>query len=571
MRYRAGFVTLVALALSALVMKTDPPPMPSFAEVRAHWRPSDAQLLDRHGDILYEMRIEPHGRRLAWTPLADISPALQEAVIVTEDRRFFAHHGVDGRALAGAILDHLAGMRSRGASTIAMQLAPLLHLEMGRGGHRSMLQKLMQMRAAHALEQHWSKQQILEAYLNLVTWRGEVQGVSAATWILFDKAPHGVSGSEALVMAALLRAPNAKYNVVLHRTSALRPLLAPDDPRWPNVRSAVDRVFASPRGASKRVELALHVAARLLGEHGMSARSTLDLDLQRFADETLKRHVNEVHDRSVDDGAVLVVENATGHVWAYVGSAGEMSPAAWVDGVRSLRQPGSALKPFLYAAAIDSHLLTAASLLEDTPLELPEERGVYRPLDYDGKFRGLVSSRTALGSSLNVPAVRTIKLLGVETFAAVLHDLHLRSVVEAGDFYGAALALGSADVSLWDLAGAYRTPANAGVWSPLRLSADSVEPSPPQRIYSAAAAFVISDILADRASRSATFGLENSLATRYWSAVKTGTSKDMRDNWCVGYTNKFTVGVWVGNVSGAPMRDVSGITGAAPVWLDVMN
>ena len=139
-----------------------------------------------------------------------------------------------------------------------------------------MLQKLMQMRAAYALEQHWSRQQILEAYLNLVTWRGELQGVSAATWILFDKVPHGVSGSEALVMAALLRAPNAKYNVVLRRTAVLRPLLAPDEPRWPDLTSAVDRVFASPHGASRRVELAPHVAARLLGDHGMSVRSTLD-------------------------------------------------------------------------------------------------------------------------------------------------------------------------------------------------------------------------------------------------------------------------------------------------------
>src|SRR5208282_5067839 len=207
---------------------------------------------------------------------------------------------------------------------------------------------------------------------------------------------------------------------------------------------------------------------------------------------------------------------------------------------------------------------------QDTPLELPEQRGIYRPLDYDRQFRGLVSMRTALASSLNVPAVRTTDMVGVEVFADRLRRLGFSGLVEEGDYYGAALALGSADVSLLQLVNAYRTLANGGRYSDLRLTTDADTHTSTQ-VYSPEAAFVISDVLSDRASRSTTFGLENSLATRYWSAVKTGTSKDMRDNWCVGYTDKFTVGVWVGNSSGASMREVTGITGAAPVWLDVMN
>jgi len=571
MRYLVGVLIVGAFALAALARWAVSAPTPSYADLRAHWRSSDAELLDRHGDVLYEMRVKAHGRRLEWTQLADISPALERAVIISEDRRFFSHHGVDLRALASVIMSRLSGRRGRGASTITMQLATLLDPGLGHGGHRSVRQKLVQMRTAYALESYWSKAQILEAYMNLATWRGENQGVSAAARILFGKEPQGVNAGEALVMTALLRGPNAKYSVVKGRTEVLRHALAPDQPPLQEVANALDRVFAARPARFKAVELAPHVAARLLGKERLFARSTLDLDLQRFATEVLERHVRAVSEHGVNDGAVLVVENSTGQVWAYVGSAGQLSSAAWVDGVRSWRQPGSALKPFLYAAAIDHHLLTAASLLEDTPLELAEERGLYRPLDYDRQFRGLVSSRTAVGSSLNIPAVRTIQLLGVDTFAEILRALGLNSIVEAGDFYGAALALGSADVSLWDLAGAYRTLANHGVWSPLQLSAESFDGRSPRRIYSAAAAFVISDILADRASRSATFGLENSLATRYWSAVKTGTSKDMRDNWCVGYTSRFTVGVWAGNVSGAPMHDVSGITGAAPVWLEVMN
>ncbi|HXR34741.1 MAG TPA: penicillin-binding transpeptidase domain-containing protein, partial [Candidatus Binataceae bacterium] len=312
---------------------------------------------------------------------------------------------------------------------------------------------------------------------------------------------------------------------------------------------------------------------------------------QAFATHALRSQILEVRDRHVQDGAVLVVENATGEVWAYVAGSGDLSSAPYVDGVRAPRQPGSTLKPFLYALALERRLLTPASLLLDTPLELPEERGLYRPLDYDRQFRGLVSMRMALASSLNVPAVRTADLVGVDALAEHLRGLGLE-IVEQGDYYGASLALGSADVSLWNLVNAYRTLANGGILTPLRLFARNgarlsktfSEPSaqdhnedaaggntPTTRIYSPPTAYLISDILADRASRSATFGLENNLATRFWSAVKTGTSKDMRDNWCVGYTARFTVGVWAGNFSGAPMRDVSGITGAAPVWLEVMN
>ena len=572
---RSASISIAIAVVGALLcawFATSPPASPSFEQVRARWRPSDAQLLDRHGNPLYERRIDSHGRRLAWTPLGEVSPALERAVIASEDRRFFEHHGVDLRALAGAAAHGLVSGHARGASTITMQVAGLIDPAFGRAGRhrRSISQKLAQMRAAIALERDWSKAQILEAYLNLVTWRGELEGVSAATRVMFGKAPHGVDGAEALVMASLLRAPNAHRESVGSRAYALRAALSPDAPSDDDLRAAVGQVFSHSTREFARVTLAPHVAERILTEGSLSARCTLDADLQRFASDTLRRHVAEVRDRGVDDGAVLVVDNASGEVWAYVGNAGDISAAPWVDGVRASRQPGSALKPFLYALAIDRRILTAASLLEDSPLELPEERGLYRPSDYDHQFRGLVTMRTALASSLNLPAVRTAGLVGVDSFAQHLDELGIDSVIEPGDFYGASLALGSADVTLWELAGAYRTLADGGLSSPLRLTTGGPQ-SAPRRIYSPAAAFVISDVLADRASRSATFGLENSLATRYWSAVKTGTSKDMRDNWCAGYTNRFTVVVWVGNVTGAPMRDVTGITGAAPVWLDVMN
>ena len=586
----AAATLLVATGLMA-AMALCWPVVPGFDAVRARWRPSDAQLLDRHGEPIHELRVDAHGRRLAWTPLAAISPALEDAVIASEDRRFLSHHGVDFAAIARAALGRLAGRRRGGASTLTMQLAAMLDPRLARAGARrhTVMQKLRQMLAALALERRWSKAQILEAYLNLVTYRGEIEGVGAAARVLFGKAPSGIDAAEAVVLAALIKAPNARAAALERRAEALR-LAMTTEPRADSsgerevasaqvpraqitsaqVTSAIDRALAARPRDFTRVTLAPRVAEQLLRDGRLTAESTLDRDLQAFTLDALRRHVAEVHDRNVDDGAVVVVENSTGAVWAYVGGTGALSSAPYVDGVRAMRQPGSALKPFLYAFALERRLLTPVSLLEDTPLELPEQRGLYRPLDYDREFRGLVSMRTALASSLNVPAVRTIDMVGVEAFTGQLRALGFEGIVEQGDYYGAALALGSADVRLWDLVNAYRTLANGGRYSAMRLMNDGA-PEPTRQIYSPATAFLISDILADRASRAATFGLENALATRFWSAVKTGTSKDMRDNWCVGYTARFTVGVWVGNFSGASMHDVTGITGAAPVWLDVMN
>jgi penicillin-binding protein 1C len=195
---------------------------------------------------------------------------------------------------------------------------------------------------------------------------------------------------------------------------------------------------------------------------------------------------------------------------------------------------------------------------------------VYVPQNYDRDFHGSVSVRTALASSLNVPAVRTLELVGVDRFHDLLRNAGLATLTEAPDYYGAALALGSADVTLLALTNAYRALANGGIARPARFRGDA-DAAPPRRILGAEASFIVTDILADRSARATTFGLENPLATRMWSAAKTGTSKDMRDNWCIGYTSRYTVGVWVGNFSGAPMHDVSGVTGAAPIWRDLVH
>ncbi len=548
--------------------------LPSFVDVRASYRTSEAVLLDRHGVPLQDVRIDTRVRQLDWVALADISPAMSATLIAAEDKRFYEHGGVDWSGLAGAAWDSvwrtIDGRRPRGGSTLTMQLAGMLDPALAiAGSARTLTQKWDQAQAALALERTWTKPQILEAYLNLSSYRGELKGLDAAAHGLFGKAAAGIDAREAAILVALLRGPNAPVATVAQRACAVTALSAPEV-ACEEVRALTTVALAGAYRMRARWNLAPHLAARLLKVPGERSTTTLDADIQRYAIETLRQHLAELAEHGVGDGAIVVLDNATGDVIAYVGSSGDLSNAARVDGVVSPRQAGSTLKPFLYALAIDSRVLTAASLVDDSPVAIATARGMYVPQNYDREFRGMVSVRTALGSSLNVPAVRTLELIGIDRFHGALRQLGFDTLTEPDEYYGASLALGGADVSLLALTNAYRALANGGVYGAPRYVAAAGK-ADARRVFGAQASFVVTDILSDRAARAATFGLENPLATRVWSAAKTGTSKDMRDNWCVGYTSRYTVGVWVGNFSGAPMHDVSGVTGAAPIWRDLVH
>lgn len=567
----AGWVTVRYIGLATL-----PAYVPSFLEVKKAFSRSDAILVDRHGEVIHELRVDSRARRLDWIPLPEISPALAASVVRAEDRRFYDHHGVDWASLGAAIREFASASGSRGASTITMQLGAKLDRSLEpRGPHRSMRQKIRQIRSALALEKRWSKTEILEAYLNLVTFRGELQGIASASSGLFRKKPHGLDRIESLLLAALIRSPNATIEQVGARACQLAAALNLDtDPSL--IRLEARDTLSQAYFVVPQESLAPHVALRLLktfrartGQEPDVLTSTLDGSLQRFAAETLRRHLETIRPHNVHDGAILAADNATGEVLAYVGNDGDRASARHVDGVQALRQAGSTLKPFAYATALERRLLTSASLIEDSPLDVPVGSGIYRPQNYDRHFHGLVTARQALAASLNVPAVRTLNLIGLDTLVDRLRALGFRELRSA-DYYGPSLALGSADVTLWDLVNGYRALANGGLCSGLRLGFD--EPAEtPRRVFAAEAAFITSDILSDRESRSITFSLESPLSTRFWTAVKTGTSKDMRDNWCVGFSDRYTVGVWAGNFSGEPMWDVTGVTGAAPAWVEIMN
>jgi penicillin-binding protein 1C len=629
----AGVLALANPAVQAL---------PSFAEVKAAHRPSDFTLLDRRGVPIQTLRMNDAERRLDWVALADMSPALLHAVVLSEDQRFYEHSGVDWAAVARSAWANLWNTRTRGASTLTMQLAGLIDEGLARpAAGRSLSQKIDQAWTATRLDSTWRKSDILEAYLNSVAFRGEIVGINALSQTLFGKHPSGLDAHEAAIAAALVRGPNAPARTVVARACGV---LQAQHLDCGGVAALAETALVRRGGMPLGEQLAPHVARQVLQSSGAPRQaSSLDAGLQRVAVSALAQQLNSLGGKQVEDGAVLVLDNATGEVLAWVGSSGALSAAAQVDGVLARRQPGSTLKPFVYELAFEQRLLTPASLLDDAPIQIATSGGLYLPQNYDADYKGWVSARTALGASLNVPAVRVAAMLGPDALHQRLNAWGLALQNSAGH-YGQSLALGGAEVTLLSLANAYRALARGGQWSPVRLqprsladaSAAAVDKSVhkrlvvgdkavdnplhksvenrldrpvdgtpdkgghkpvgksaegalvaaaqgaaaesgasalgeqragvARRVATPEASYLVTDILADNAARLRTFGSDSALATRGFAAVKTGTSKDMRDNWCVGFTERYTIGVWVGNASGEPMRQVSGVSGAAPVW-----
>ncbi len=544
-------------------------------ELLAPARQQSLTIEDRHGVLLRSTRAGD-GSLTTWVPLAQMDPDLPRAFVAVEDRRFYRHHGIDPRAVVRAMRDNVAHLRVvSGASTITMQLARLLH-PVGRGWSDKLVQTLWALR----LEAHLDKNQILEQYLNRVPLGQGSIGVNAAMALYFGGSPAEASLGQAALLASLARAPSSQNPMVdprraLERRAAGLAALRREGylDRGEEQRARQEPLLGAGRG---RPFLAPHFTTRLLvraeAEHRPIAgvwRTSIDLDLQAALEDEVRHTVDLLHDQGARQGALVVLDNRSGEILAWVGSPDFWSDTSGqVDMVVSPRQPGSALKPFLYAMAFDRGI-TAASVLADISTTYQTAGGPYHPRNYDRRYHGPVRAREALGSSYNVPAVGLADRIGYATLLYGLRQAGFASLSRPAEHYGLGLSLGNGDVTLLELANGYRTLANGGIWAPVSYwagPAGRVPPdSAPRKVVSRASAALALDILSDPVARIPGFGLITPFDWPFRAAAKTGTSRHFTDNWAVATTGGFTVAVWVGNFSGQPMEGVSGVSGAGPL------
>jgi penicillin-binding protein 1C len=533
---------------------------------------------DRHGIPLRSTRAAD-GSDARWVTYDRVDPDLINAFVAVEDKRFWDHPGIDVLATGRALRANLrAGKTVSGASTITMQLARLL-----RPAERTWTGKLTQAAWALRLEAHLNKQQIMEQYLNRVQLGEGTVGVAAASALYFGASASEVSIAQSATLAGLAHAPSRDNPHASPARARRRQAVALGRMRRLGFATGDDvaRAREESLASSGRVSpfVAPHFTTRVLswmadeessGTTG-HVRTSLDIELQRTLEAEVRHTVDVLRERNVEHAAAVVLDNATGEVLAWVGS-----PDFWAerdgqtDMVISPRQPGSALKPFLYGVALDRGY-TAASVLPDIPKSYPTATGPYQPRNYDRRFRGPTRMREALASSYNVPAVEVASALGAGTLLETLRLAGFESLRRDAEHYGLGLSLGNGDVTLIELANGYRALANGGEWRPWtwRLTGDG----PPgrgaaaetRRVISPVASAVVLDILRDPAARMPGFGVSTPFDFPFPVAVKTGTSRHFTDNWAIGTTHAFTVAVWAGNFSGRAMEGVSGVTGAGPL------
>ncbi len=550
------------------------------------------ELTDRHGVTLREVRVdERFAREISF---AEIPAPLQHAMLAAEDKRFFQHHGVDFLAAGRALWGNFTHRRiTSGASTITQQLVKISDPR-----PRTVSTKILEAARALRLEQLWTKEQILAAYFNRIDFGNLNVGIGAAANYYFGKPLGDLSDAEAAFLAGLPKNPK-RLNPHRATRAAKR--------RQEVVLARMERagwLDATRAGRARAEQLQLRPPQRLFrAPHFVdlvlqslppnapgTVKTTLDLDLNRFVEEAVREQMARLHGKNVKDAAVVVIDNASGEVRALVGSQNYFAPGTGqVNGAWARRSAGSTFKPFTYLLALERGA-TPATIAADVPVTFPTPTGSFRPENYSHRCYGPLRYRIALANSLNIPAVRVLTSIGgAAPLQQRLQQWGMTTLEKTAEHYGLGLTIGNAETRLLELANAYATLARMGEWQPYRLSdsAASSQPSiaatPPSRLSREAsnlnhqlspatplAAWLIADMLSDNAARANSFGTQSALRFDFPVACKTGTSSDFRDNWAVGYTPEFTVAVWAGNFDGTPMREVSGVTGAAPIMHAVM-
>lgn len=554
----AGMTGLFILVLAADLLF--PPPIEKAHGV-------SPLVVDRHGEWLHGFTTKEGRWRFA-ADLKEIDPLFVERLIAIEDKRFYSHWGVDPLAVMRAGVSAVkSGRIVSGASTITMQTARLLEPR-----PRTFGSKAIEMMRAFQLERRLSKEKILELYLTLAPYGGNIEGLRAASRIYFDKEPTRLTDAEQALLIALPQAPEARRpdlrmlaakqarSQVLEKLAAigaLTPSLADEaaDARLPNRRHGLPR-------------FAYHAAYRLSEDEKPGiVHSTIEGELQKHAEALLSKYVEKF-----DDGAtasMLIIENKTRAVRAAVGSSGLDAEGGWIDLTAAARSPGSALKPFIYGLAFEDGYASADTVIED----MPRAFGDYAPENFDRGFRGEVKVREALQHSLNVPAVRTLNRVGAGRFAASLESagVYLRTPDRADDKPGLALALGGAGITAQELAALYAALGSGGEVKPLVWKAEeALDERQSYRLFSEETAARISAILAGAPSLE---GRAPALLSKkaIEVAFKTGTSYGYRDAWAAGHGGGYTVVVWVGRADGAPRPGHTGRNTAAPLLFDVFD
>jgi penicillin-binding protein 1C len=521
-------------------------------------------LLDCGGREIAEIA-SPQARAQIPRKLGDMGKWLPRVTVALEDHRFYKHTGVDWRAAAAACARNLKSHRiTSGGSTLTQQLAKMAS---GRQ-RRSWLGKVSDTIVAWKLERRWSKERILAEYLNRSSYGNRRLGPEAAARAYFGKSARDLTLAESIFLAGLPQAPTRfnpwthseqatrKYQRSVARLAQLGVITSEEQSLLANSPPMASR-FDPPHLAPHFVDAVIARNPTLRG----TVRASLDLDLQTTAERLVRSHLAALNRYDVAQAALIVLDNETSAVRAMVGS--DSYATSQINGAMRARSCGSTLKPFVYIAAIDRHLLTAASLLPDTADAIRDEYGDYDPQNYNHRYLGPVRLREALGCSLNVPAVFALSQLGARQTFCDLQKWGFGFPRNLDD-YGAGFVLGNADVRLVDLASAYASLARNGV--AMRAKFLAAEHQPMNRIASREATAIITDILCDNAAREKTFGAHSPLAFEERVAAKTGTSSGFRDAWTVGFNKEHTIAVWAGNFDGRPMRDTLAVRSATPLW-----
>ncbi|MCB0172621.1 MAG: penicillin-binding protein 1C [Anaerolineae bacterium] len=602
-----ALITLVAVALAGLALAagvvgyfwiaSELPPAEQLRSRSVQF--ATTQILDREGNLLWEI-IDPTGGRRTIVTLDQVSPDLINATIATEDRFFYSNVGVDPIAIARAVYYNVTeGEIVSGASTITQQLARNILLAPEERTERSLTRKVREAVLAMEINRRYTKRQILEIYLNQIYYGNLAYGIEAAAQTYFGKSAKDLTLAEASLLAGLPQSPAVHDPYVnpegaLARQADVLRLMAEanyitpaqaNEAQFNNLDELRDlgAAFNAPHFVNYvRQELERFIPpSYIYQEPGLRVQTTLDPRLQDIAETEVRNQVNALADRNVTNGALVALDTETGQILAMVGSKDFRDEAisGQINMALSPRQPGSTMKPLTYLATFEKLGWTPSTLLMDVPVKFPDGAGnVYEPNNYDNKFHGPVSLRVALANSYNIPPIKALQAVGVDALREISSRLGITTLTQ--DYYGLSLTLGSGEVPLIEMTEAYQAMANGGVQVPptsiLQITdglGRVIEPPRPQpkQVLNPAHAYLITNIMADNQARSISFGENSYLHLSRPAAAKTGTTNDFRDNWTIGYTPDIVTGVWVGNADRTPMFNVSGLTGAGPIWHNFME